>query len=69
MLNIAGIIGLRVVNGNKLERTTNLSKELSQIKRNLDIDYGEFGLHLSDVDIVIYNSQKYKVIVDRAKWP
>jgi len=35
-----------------------LSKELSQIKRNLAIDYGEFGLHLPDVDIVIYKPQK-----------
>jgi len=55
-------LGLKVVNGNRLERTTNLSKELSQVKRNLAIDYGEFGLHLSDVDIVIYNPQNCKVL-------
>ncbi len=55
-------LGLKVVNGNKLERTINLSKELSQVKRNLAIDYGEFGLHLPDVDIIIYNSQSYKVL-------
>lgn len=55
-------LGLKVVNGNKLERTTNLSKELSQVKRNLAIDYGEFGLHLPDVDIIIYNPQNYKVL-------
>lgn len=55
-------IGLKVVNGNKLERSTNLSKELSQVKRNLAIDYGEFGLHLPDVDIIIYNPQNYKVL-------
>lgn len=55
-------LGLKVVNGNKLERTTKLSRELSQVKRNLAIDYGEFGLHLPDVDIVIYNSQSYKVL-------
>lgn len=53
---------LKVVNGNQLERTTNLSKELSQVKRNLAIDYGGFGLHLPDVDIVIYNPKNYKVI-------
>jgi type II restriction enzyme len=56
-------LGLKVVNGNKLERTTNLSKELSQVKRNLAIDYGEFGLHLPDVDIIIYNPKNYKVLV------
>ena len=55
-------LGLKVVNGNRLERTTNLSKELSQVKRNLAIDYGEFGLHLPDVDIVIYNPQNCKVL-------
>lgn len=55
-------LGLKVVNGNKLERTINLSKELSQVKRNLAIDYGEFGLHLPDVDIIIYDSQSYKVL-------
>ena len=55
-------LGLKVVNGNQLERTTNLSKELSQVKRNLAIDYGEFGLHLPDVDIIIYNPQNCKVL-------
>ena len=56
-------LGLKVVNGNKLERTVNLSKELSQVKRNLAIDYGEFGLHLPDVDIIIYNPKNCKVLV------
>jgi len=56
-------LGLQVVNGNKLERSKNLPKELSQVKRNLAIDYGKFGLHLPDVDIVIYNPQNYKVLV------
>ena len=55
-------LGLKVVNGNKLERTTNLSRELSQVKRNLAVDYGEFGLHLPDVDIIIYNPQNYEVL-------
>ncbi|MEM4067781.1 MAG: BsaWI family type II restriction enzyme [Candidatus Micrarchaeaceae archaeon] len=55
-------LGLKVINGNQLERSTNLSKELSQVKRNLVIDYGEFGLHLPDVDIIIYNPQNYKIL-------
>ncbi len=46
-------LGLKVVDGNKLERSSSgkLSKELSIIKRNLLIDYGEFGAYLPDVDI------------------
>ena len=48
---------LCVVEGNKLERTKeeNLSNELSKVKRNLLIDYGEFGYHLPDVDISFMN--------------
>lgn len=53
---------LKIINGNKLERTTNLSEELSHVKRNLAIDYGEFGLHLPDVDIIIYNPKNYRVL-------
>ena len=56
-------LGLKIINGNQLERSTNLSKELSQVKRNLAIDYGEFGLHLPDVDIIIYNPQNCRVLV------
>lgn len=57
-------LGLKIVDGNKIERTKekNLSKELSSVKRNLLIDYGEFGYHLPDVDIIIYNPKTYKVI-------
>jgi len=32
------------------------------VKRNLAIDYGEFGLHLPDVDIIIYNPENCKVL-------
>lgn len=56
-------LGLKVVNGNKLERSVNLPLELSKVKRNLVIDYGEFGLHLPDVDIIIYSPSSYKVLV------
>lgn len=57
-------LGLRIVEGNKLERTSsnNLSFELSSVKRNLLVDYGEFGSHLPDVDIIIYNPKTYKII-------
>jgi len=57
-------LGLKVVNGNSLERTngSNLTKELSQVKRNLLVDYGEFGSHLPDVDLIIYNPNTSKVV-------
>jgi type II restriction enzyme len=57
-------LGLRVVGGATLERTKskNLSRELSQVKRNLLIDYGEFGSHLPDVDLIVYDSETLKVI-------
>jgi type II restriction enzyme len=57
-------LGLKIVKGDKLERTKseNLSLELSKVKRNLLVDFGEFGSHLPDVDIVIYEPKTYKVI-------
>ncbi len=57
-------LGLKVIDGNVLERTTsnNLSEELNRVKRNLLIDYGEFGSHLPDVDIIIYNPKSFNVI-------
>jgi type II restriction enzyme len=57
-------LGLKLVEGNTLERTnsSNLPKELNQVKRNLLVDYGEFGAHLPDVDIIIYHPKTLKVI-------
>ena len=57
-------LGLKIIEGNTLERTNsaNLSKELSIVKRNLLVDYGEFGHHLPDVDIIIYHPSDLKVI-------
>jgi len=57
-------MGLRIVDGNTLDRTNseNLSKELSTVKRNLLVDYGEFGAHFPDLDIIIYEPQAYRVI-------
>ena len=57
-------LGLKVIDGNTLERTNskNLSKELSQVKRNLLVDYGEFGAHLPDVDIIIYHPKSLRII-------
>lgn len=57
-------LGLKIVEGSRLERTSSnsLSFELSSVKRNLLIDYGEFGSHLPDVDIIIYNPKTFKII-------
>ena len=57
-------LGLKVVEGNTLERTNsnNLPKELSRVKRNLLVDYGEFGAHLPDVDIIIYDPKTFEII-------
>ena len=57
-------LGLRIINGNTLDRTNseNLSRELSTVKRNLLVDYGEFGAHFPDLDIIIYEPHTYKVI-------
>jgi len=50
-------LNLKIIEGNTLERSNSsaLSEELNRVKRNLLIDYGEFGAHLPDVDIIIYN--------------
>lgn len=57
-------IGLEVVNGNSLERTKsgNLPGILSRVKRNLLVDFGEFGSHLPDVDIIIFHPKDAKVV-------
>ena len=57
-------LGLKLVDGNRLERTRgeNLSKELSIVKRNLLVDYGEFRSHLPDADIIAYDPETLKVI-------
>jgi type II restriction enzyme len=57
-------LGLKVINGNHLERTLpkNLTYEESQVKRRLCIDFGEFGLHLPDVDLIIYNPNTFGIV-------
>ena len=57
-------LGLSIVNGNSLERklTQNLSEELAKVKRNLLVDFGKFGAHLPDVDIIIYEPKTSKII-------
>ncbi len=57
-------LGVKIVEGNTLEKTNtkSLAIELNKVKRNLLVDYGEFGSHLPDVDIIIYEPASYRVI-------
>ena len=36
--------------------------DLRQVKKNLLIDFGEFGCHLPDADIIVYNPESLRVI-------
>jgi len=57
-------LGLKIIKGNILERTKskNLPRELNEVKRKLLIDYGEFGFHLPDVDLIIYEPKSCEII-------
>ena len=57
-------LGLEVINGNSLERTDdgNLTAQLERVKRNLVVDYGEFGMHLPDVDLVVFKPKTSEVV-------
>ena len=57
-------LGLKVTSGNTLERTSSskLDKVMDKVKRNLLVDYGEFGMHLPDVDIVIFDPSDSHVV-------
>jgi type II restriction enzyme len=57
-------LGLKIVEGTTLEKTQsmNLPLELNKVKRNLLIDYGDFGAHLPDVDLIIYEPETCKVV-------
>lgn len=57
-------LGLKMAKGDSLERTKpeNLSEELSRVKRAVSVNFGEFGLHLPDADIIIYEPRTIKII-------
>jgi len=57
-------LGLKIVKGKKFERTKpeNLSTELKYVKKNLSIDFGEYGFHIPDVDLVVYHPKTHRVI-------
>ena len=57
-------LGLKIIRGKKFELTDpkNLPLELKQVKKNLAIDYGKYGFHLPDADLVIYNPKDFKIL-------
>jgi len=57
-------LGVKIVGGNTLEKTNtkSLPIELNKVKRNLLVDYGEFGSHLPDVDIIIYEPESCSIV-------
>ena len=49
-------LGLKMSSGNILKRTSaQLNETFDRVKRNLLVDYGELGMHLPDVDLVIFD--------------
>ncbi|MFQ3599649.1 MAG: BsaWI family type II restriction enzyme [Chloroherpetonaceae bacterium] len=55
-------MGLKIISGNRLERAKRISDELAEVKRKLCIDYDEYGMHLPDVDMVIYNPKTLHIL-------
>lgn len=53
--------GLKVVNDDDLKKA-DLSDQLDTVYRNVAINYGEYGMHLPDADIVVYNPENSRVI-------
>ena len=57
-------LGLKIISGKSFEKTKpeNLSTELKHVKKNLAIDFGEYGFHVPDVDLVIYDPKSFRII-------
>ena len=54
-------LGLEVVNGNRLD-SRRLPQTLDAVKRNVLINFGEFGMRLPDADLVVYEPENSRVI-------
>ena len=55
------LLGLKVIAGSELE-SSKLTLQLSAVKRNVVINYGEFGMQLPDTDVIVYNSENSQII-------
>ena len=54
-------LGVEVVNGNQLNNRR-LPQTLGTVKRNVLVDFGEFGMRLPDADLVVYKPDNSQVI-------
>lgn len=54
-------LGMKVINGNHLDRR-GLPQTLETVKRNVLVDFGEFGMCLPDADLVVYDPGNSQVI-------
>jgi len=55
-------LNLKVVNGATLDKQ-NLSHELEQVKHRILVDYRCYGMHLPDVDLVIFDPNEINHVV------
>ena len=55
------LLGLKVVESSELEGIK-LMPQLDAVKRNVVIDYGEFGMQLPDADIIVYSPENSQLI-------
>lgn len=55
-------LGLEIINGNVLEKSIRLPDDLENVRRNLLVNFGEYGYHLPDVDIIIYNPKNQNIL-------
>ncbi|MBI4298719.1 MAG: DNA modification methylase [Chloroflexi bacterium] len=58
-------LGLKIVQGNTLEKSKSLSNELSRVQRNLSVRFqveGKALLYLPDIDIIIYEPGSSRVV-------
>ena len=60
-LNVSGGFGLSCTTDQALRRK-NPEAPLDRVKRNLLIDYGEYGCHLPDADIVVYRQENCAIV-------
>lgn len=58
------LLDFKIISGKKFEKTLpkNLSVELQAVKKNLSIDFGQYGFHIPDVDLVIYDPKSLNVV-------
>lgn len=54
-------LGLKVIESSELEGIK-LMPQLDAVKRNVVIDYGEFGMQLPDTDIIVYSPENSQII-------